>query len=169
MSRLLSLILCCLLFGCAKPEPPKQLPDHFEGSLGDAYDATFLTIDLQQEAGQLKGHYDISRPGKPVEGDFTGTTAGNEVKLTLLVPETSQKRLGWSDKLELTLNLGEATQVEIARQYEAIGEKVPPEIRALGSIPQLGGWALFSENGQAKKKLVVLYNLDFMKLHQSRR
>lgn len=165
MSRLFpAFLILCLLFGCAKPEPPKQLPDHFEGSLGDNYDATFLTLDIQQEEGDLKGHYDISRPGKPVEGEFTGTTAGNEVKLSLVVPETSQKRLAWSDKIEITLNLGEATQAEIARQYQAIGQKLPPEIRALGAIPQLGGWATFSINGQDKKKLVVLYNIDFMKL-----
>ncbi|MGE0490824.1 MAG: hypothetical protein AB7S38_16575 [Vulcanimicrobiota bacterium] len=157
-------VLCCLVLtlalGCSKtPEPPKQIPSTFYGTFGDVNDDISLTLKVEQDAGNLKGTYRIDRPGKKFDGEFTGTTAGSDVHISLAIPEDIQKRLAWTPTIELELNLGEIGVAELSQKFTAAGQTMPKKLRDRGSVPQLGGWANYQENGQDKKKLIVLYNL----------
>lgn len=153
-------IVILLLAGCSKtPEPPKQVPHSFYGTFGDVNDDVSLTLKVEQDAGNLKGTYRFDRPGKKFDGEFTGTTAGSDGHISLAIPEDIQKRLAWTPTIELELNLGDISVAELSQKFTAAGQTMPKKLRDRGSVPQLGGWATYQENGQDKKKLIVLYNL----------
>ena len=164
MHKLLAVSLSLfVLAGCSRPDPPKTLPSHFEGTVGGPMsgDMEWLSLDLKQDGANLTGTYEYTRSGtiRLVKGEVSGTTGGNTLNLKLKSSAEAQQGLGWSETMPLNAQLGEVPREAMLRQFSGPDKVLPKELKeGTGPIPTLTGAIQLSTGGQTiPPRPVVLY------------
>lgn len=152
-------LLLLLVGGCGK-KPPRNLPPHFEGNVViDMGNVESLSINWTQTGAQLKGTYSYGE-FKGKDSEVLAESAGDQVDLTLKVPEAAQKN-GMPEELKCTLTVGNVSAEEVHRRYQDVfrSHAVPDYLKA-GSPPlvQLGGFLDFKVGDKKFHRIINLTN-----------